>query len=263
MLTVLNFGIYTVSVSNEIEFSFLPILGIIMDTLPVELVTIIATDTFELFTTLLLVPTIGHRLCTEYPQLIAREKFISTKTTDNKIYSLLNNKKHSFDDQPAVIYKPADTKYWYKYSKRHRENKPAVEYACGDKEWWMNGQHHRCDQPAVIYASGDKEWYQHGKLHRENDLPAVENISGTKCWYWNGERHRRDQPAIEWSNGDKEWFWYGKHHRENDLPAVERVYGAKYWYWNGKLHRGGDLPAIEWTDGTKCWYINGECIKRN
>ena len=45
-----------------------------MDTLPIELVTIIAVNSFDLFTTLLRVSTIGNRLCEQYPQMYAKKK---------------------------------------------------------------------------------------------------------------------------------------------------------------------------------------------
>jgi hypothetical protein len=121
-----------------------------MDTIPVELVTIIATDSFELFITLLQVPTIGQRLCEWYPQMTARGKFITYKIDSDCKKSYLNNRLHSFNDQPAAEYENGN-KYWYRHGKRHRRNLPAIE--------WCNGY---------------KQWYWKGKCRRENDLPTIE-----------------------------------------------------------------------------------------
>ena len=153
-----------------------------MDTLPVELVTIIAIDSFELFTTLLRINTIGQRLCEPYPQQIAKGKFI----TNSKTKTYLNGRLHSFNDQPAVEHTDG-SKYWYKYGNCHRGNDlPAVENANGTKYWYWNGYRHRCDQPAVVYANGTKEWCCYGRYHRD-DLPAIERADGRKFWYQHGD----------------------------------------------------------------------------
>jgi hypothetical protein len=159
-----------------------------MDSLPVELLTMIAVDSFDLFTMLLRVPTIGNRLCEQYPQLIAKEKFILAKVTNVGICTYLNGKPHSFNEQPAVVH--ANSKNWYRYGKRHRDaDMPAIDCASGDKYWYWNGQQHReNDLPAIDCASGDKYWYWNGQQHRENDKPAVEcATSGTKVWYIHGK----------------------------------------------------------------------------
>ena len=140
-----------------------------MDTLPIELVTIIACDTFETFIALLRVGTIGNRLCAEYPQLIARSKFISTIVHDNySICTYLNNKLHSFNDKPACVHLDGDLS-WYKYGNCHRSG----------------------DLPAYTKVSGYKSWYWNGLRHREDDLPAIECISGDKFWYKNGIKYRQ------------------------------------------------------------------------
>ena len=150
-----------------------------MDTLPVELLTVIATDTFELFTTLLRVNTIGTRLCEEYPQLIAKEKFIRIGTINDCTRTYLNNKLHSFNDQPACV---NGIKWWYRYGKIHRAELPAIIYPNGDKRWYWNGERHRENAPAVEYASGAKFWYWNGQPHRENDLPAVDCNNIKEYW---------------------------------------------------------------------------------
>jgi hypothetical protein len=133
-----------------------------MNALPIELVTAIAIDSFELFTTLLRVHTIGQRLCESYPQLYARKKFITVVNINNATKTYLNGKLHSVNGQPAICINNREDWYWH--GKRHREN----------------------DKPAIEYANGDKKWYWHGKRHRENDKPAFEYANGSKHWYWNG-----------------------------------------------------------------------------
>ena len=138
-----------------------------MDSLPIELVTIIAVDSFKLFTTLLLVPTIGNRLCADYPQLIAREKFISIVTKEEMTSVYLNNELHSFNDQPAIVRlynNGRSEKSWCKYGKLHRRDRPAFIGEDGYKSWFWNGKRHRDnDKPAIVYANGNKSWYRNGK----------------------------------------------------------------------------------------------------
>ena len=157
-----------------------------MDALPIELVTIIACDDFELFTTLLRVNTIGQRLCEQYPQLIAKEKFICAVNKFDYKCTYLNGRLHSLDDQPAVEFTSGD-KEWYRYGKKHRGGDlPAFKYINGAKKWYWNGYKHReNDLPAVVRAWGDKEWFWHGKRHRKG-LPAIIKINGGKYWYLNG-----------------------------------------------------------------------------
>ena len=177
-----------------------------MDTIPVELLTIIAVDDFDIFVALLRVPTIGTRLCAEYPQLVAKGKFIRIKNNGDNRYSFLNNQFHSFNDLPAIIY-AGHSKQWYKYGKCHRRELPAYEYTTGNKAWFHEGELHReNDLHAVEYVNDRKEWFWHGKLHRGNDdLPAlVERADGRKEWYWEGKFYRDDnQPIAECSDGTK------------------------------------------------------------
>ena len=141
-----------------------------MDTLPIELVTIIACDNFKLFTSLLRVNTIGQRLCADYPQLIARNKFISSNINNfGSKATYLNGKLHSFNDQPAVEYTSGD-KFWYRYGKIHREyDLPAIVYTSGDKSWYWNGKRHRDDAPALMWDCAT-QWYEHGKHIRGKQI---------------------------------------------------------------------------------------------
>jgi hypothetical protein len=80
-------------------------------------------------------------------------------------------------------------KFYYKdkaMTVLHRDDGPAIEWACSDKEWHLNGKRHREDGPAIEYADGSKLWYINHKRHRE-DGPAVEYANGSKLWYLNDE----------------------------------------------------------------------------
>ena len=167
-----------------------------MDLLPIELVTLIAVDTFELFTTLLRVPTIGVLLCSPYAQLYAKEKFIKKVFLNTDSYAtLLNNRFHSFDDQPAVVY-GEQIKMWYKYGLKHRDGDKPAHFSATIK-YYKNGHKHRDgDLPAVICPDMSMHWYRNGTRHRDGDQPAIVYTSGVKYWYWNGFKHRVGGPAI-------------------------------------------------------------------
>jgi hypothetical protein len=85
------------------------------------------------------------------PYIVKATNEILVKVTfPNRDEFHYQNRCHSFNDQPAIIYVNG-TKEWYQHGLFHRDN----------------------DQPAIISASGSKGWYQHGKLHRDNDQPAI------------------------------------------------------------------------------------------
>jgi hypothetical protein len=178
-----------------------------MDTLPVELLTIIATDSFELFIALLHVPTIGQRLCGYYPQLIARAKFITTGNTEKGTYTLLNGHIHSICGLPAITWCDGSL-FWVKHGKRHRDgDQPAVIFANGSKAWYQNGEIHRdYDQPAINDDNGSLGWYQHGKKHRDGDQPAVILLDGSKGWFNKDVNSRVGAPAIMYANGRIEYY---------------------------------------------------------
>ena len=100
----------------------------------------------------------------------------------------------------------------------HREDGPAVEWACGRKVWYLNGKRHREDGPAIQDPYGYKEWWINGQLHRE-DGPAIEDTNGDKEWWINGKLHREDGPALEWGDGNKEWYLNGKELTEEEFNA--------------------------------------------
>jgi hypothetical protein len=118
----------------------------------------------------------------------ATNELIVKVTFDNYDAFCYQTKKHSFNDQPAVIYIDG-SKEWYQHGKLHRDN----------------------DLPATIYSNGSKAWYQHGRYHRDNDLPAAIYSNGSKAWYRHGKPHRdNDQPAVIYRNGYKEWYQHGR-----------------------------------------------------
>ncbi len=159
-----------------------------MDTLPVELLHVIASYDQACYRALLAIPSFGRSLT---PGTIV----------DYKI---------SFGYGVEIAYNRNYGSHiaWTLNGKIHREDGPAVEYAGGRREWWINGNHHREDGPAIEYANGDKRWYQNGRPHRE-DGPAIEYTNGSKYWYKNGIPHREDGPAAEYENGTKEWYVNG------------------------------------------------------
>jgi hypothetical protein len=61
-----------------------------------------------------------------------------------------NNKLHSFDDKPALIFADGDM-YWCKHDKLHRNH----------------------DRPAVIYRDGRREWYNYGTKSRPRESHSL------------------------------------------------------------------------------------------
>ena len=91
------------------------------------------------------------------------------------------------------------TTRWQALGKLHREDGPAVEWGCGDKDWYINGKRHRVDGPAEELKSGTKAWWVHDKRHRE-DGPAIEYYRGNNKWYLHGkqltEEEHREVVAV-------------------------------------------------------------------
>lgn len=54
---------------------------------------------------------------------------------------------------------PDGTRSYFKKSKRHREDGPAIECSNGDRFWYIDGKQHREDGPAVVYVSGREYYY--------------------------------------------------------------------------------------------------------
>ena len=55
---------------------------------------------------------------------------------------------------------------------------------CNNIVYYLNGEIHREGRPAIEYADGDKAWFLNGNLHRE-DGPAIEKTDGGKRWWLN------------------------------------------------------------------------------
>lgn len=160
-----------------------------MDTLPIELLHIIASDSSDVYRALL-----GY-------------KFFVQSLTPSKITDYMILFGYSVEITTLQI-------EWYRNGKLHRINGPAREYANKCNEWYRNGKLHRLDGPAVEFPSGSKYWYQNNKLHRE-DGPAAEWNDGTKIWYLNDQRHRIGGPAVEWPNGVKQYYQYDRLYNED------------------------------------------------
>ena len=64
-----------------------------------------------------------------------------------------------------------DKTEWYnEKGELHREDGPAVEWACGHKSWFKEGQRHRENGPAIEWANGYKEWYLDGVEVTEDEV---------------------------------------------------------------------------------------------
>ena len=110
-----------------------------MDTLPVEIIALIALNDIESYRNCLSLPVFA-RYTLNLPKEILKEyrsSFIVIKITNLCKKYYLNGKLHR-EDGPAVEYTNR-YKFYYLNGELHRENGPAIEYANGDKEYWING----------------------------------------------------------------------------------------------------------------------------
>jgi len=102
--------------------------------------------------------------------MITREKVI--KEYQNVIYTgYLSDKKgkfiyHSFDDEPALIYKDG-TKFWYKDGKLHRDNQnPAVIYPVGV----YPDSVYPDDSYYEFFKNDERYWFINDTEYRYNEL---------------------------------------------------------------------------------------------
>lgn len=110
-----------------------------------------------------------------------RDSFYSFTLEDGHYFSGARNAQgegrlHSFDDEPAVIYKDG-TKWWYENGAvSRRGDLPAVCWWNGVQEWWLDGVRHRDNGPAVIFPTiesvhpsmrGVRQFWDHGVMVRE------------------------------------------------------------------------------------------------
>lgn len=168
-----------------------------MSFLPIELWSLIAADSIQVYSALV---TVIKGLSTRRSW---EDYFTAVDVDDSGITTWsLRGKTHRGGDLPASIHKDG-CQVWYKYGKIHRDG----------------------DKPAVVYPNGDSIWYRYGERHRDNDQPA--SISTLHCsWYQHGVLHRdNDQPAIVYANGNCSWYQHGQLHRDFD--------GRKMWYCKG------------------------------
>jgi hypothetical protein len=173
--------------------------------LPIEILTIIVTDTLSTFKAAILVPSLGLKLCSEYSQQYAKSKFTEVKIFTN------------------------ETKY-YRAGKLHCDDGPAIVSKAGYEAYFINGKRHRVDGPARIWPNGQLEYFQNDVLHRE-DGPAIIFPDSYKAYYINGQRHREGGPARIWDDNTAEYYINNKLHREGG-PALIRKDCVGY-YLNG------------------------------
>jgi hypothetical protein len=135
-----------------------------LDWLPLDVLIEIATYDETAWYNLYRVDSLFH----EYAKSKAGiTKFIILATnTVIETYSIntyLFNKLHSIYDEPAVIIKDGDKK-WYRQGLLHRDN----------------------DLPAIIRDNLYQYWYKNGLIHRDNKEPAIIIYTGYKEWWING-----------------------------------------------------------------------------
>jgi hypothetical protein len=66
--------------------------------------------------------------------------------------------------------------------------------------WYKGSKLHRMDGPAIERSNGDKEWLVDGKLHRING-PAIElKKEGVNLWALNGDYFRNINEYLENNN---------------------------------------------------------------
>jgi hypothetical protein len=96
---------------------------------------------------------------------------------------VLQRKKHSYGDQPAVIYSNG-TKEWYRLGKLHRENdKPAIEHANGIHKWYLTGEVYRYQNfPQVVDTKKNIKYWVDGN----GVVTKGEDVGGSILRYKDG-----------------------------------------------------------------------------
>ena len=109
----------------------------------------------------------------------------------------------------GLVVEPNGVQRWYKDDKLHSEDDlPAVIYTDGILVWFQNGVKHReNDLPAETYNScshaGSKVWYIDGREHRENGPSTIWN-DGSLEWWLHGTRFSFDSWCLELNKSPKE-----------------------------------------------------------
>lgn len=82
----------------------------------------------------------------------------------------LNDWKYLPKDYTGIVINSTNAKFWFKESKLHREDGPAIEFEDGEKYWYKEGKRHREDGPAYESISGYKEWWIEDKQYYQINL---------------------------------------------------------------------------------------------
>lgn len=100
----------------------------------------------------------------EIKSVIRNDHLTSTFLIEKDINGIMTNVPHSFDD------------------------KPAREYATGQKEWLRNGKPHRTTGPAIVKEDGSYQWYVNGVRHCLTGPAHYHAPMNNYMWYVNGWR---------------------------------------------------------------------------
>lgn len=83
-----------------------------------------------------------------------------------------------------IVINENGSKFYYsneEMSILHREDGPAIEYICGNKEWFKNGEFHREDGPAIDHTNY-KEWWIEGKRYTEEEFNKKRYFNFDSKW---------------------------------------------------------------------------------
>ena len=161
-----------------------------------------------------------------------------------KITKNQDGKRHSFNDQPAVIRDNGDREWW-KDGQCHRDGDlPAVEWSDGSRWWFQNGVLHRDgDKPAMEELLHDS-WYQNGKLHRDGGKPAVVNKDGRMRWYKNGREYFPESTPSDHGTKDSDVVSAGHSELDSVLETLyDHVFKGEGCDVNGLLRRYNELTG--------------------
>jgi hypothetical protein len=104
-------------------------------------------------------------------------------------------------------------KRWFKNSKLHRDNEPAIEHQDGSYEWYQEGRRHRTGGPALVWAGIGEHWLVYGKNHR---------IDGPSSIYY------RDQ-KFTWALNNVQYTFNTWLERNIYITDQEKVMLALLW----------------------------------
>ena len=193
---------------------------------------------------------------------------------DVKTY--LNNKLHSFDDEPSYVSADGTIKKWSKNGQLHRDNDlpssivTKIYTTINNKEvtsiteqWYIDGNPQReKDKPTryqkdvyrnfytpseITYVKEISEWHNKNSYrHRDGDKPAYVE----KDFYYKEGKITRTTVTEKWFQNDKK-------HRDEDEPAFvflsqalnlnegEQLFSREEMYYkNDQRHRDNDKPAV-------------------